>query len=75
MLCGGNISVTIKYKGYTITQSEENGHIWISKGDDRVHINCDEILTKDKLIAKADGFIKIEEIFEDLFNDEVQQCQ
>lgn len=56
----------IEHKGYTITQNE-NGHIWISKGDNRTHINCDEILTKEELVATADEFIQIEEIFDSLF--------
>lgn len=58
----------IEHKGYTITQNE-NGHIWISKGKNRSHINCDEILTKEELVAKADEFIQIEEIFDDLFEE------
>ena len=34
----------IEHKGYTITQSE-NGHIWISNGENGMHIHCDAIFT------------------------------
>lgn len=58
----------IKNKGYTITQTE-NGHIWISKGDNGAHIHCNEILTKKELVEKVDEFIQIDKIFEELFEE------
>lgn len=58
----------IEHKGYAITQSE-NGHIWISNGKKGMHINCDDILTKEELVATADEFIQIEKIFDDLFEE------
>ncbi len=61
----------IEHKGYTITQTE-NGHIWISKGDNGAHIHCNEILTKEELVAKADEFIQIEKIFDSLFEEDEQ---
>lgn len=60
----------IEHKGYTITQTE-NGHIWIGNGNNGAHISCDEILTEEELVAKADEFIQIDEIFDELFEEDI----
>ncbi len=62
----------IEHRGYTIAQ-DENGHVWLSKGDNGAHIHCDDILNKEELAAKVDEFIRIEKIFDEIFEEAEQE--
>ena len=66
----GMADTTVQFKGYKLTQMS-NGHIWVSKDNEFVsHINCDKIMTENELKEYAQEFVKLELVFDDLFNDE-----
>lgn len=52
--------MTIKYKGYEVTQVEYNNHIWIKKdGETVMHISCDQRKTEDQLREAAEKCIEL----------------
>lgn len=62
--------ITIYCDGIKVTQ-KPNGHIWLSKGDEELlHINSAVKFTKEELQANAKEFIKLIDVFEDIFEDE-----
>lgn len=59
--------MTIKYKGYEVTQVEYNNHIWVKKdGETAMHISCDCRKTENELREVADECFEIMKLVDHL---------